>query len=199
MSQLAPSRRERSKRTSKQRKRRRRQRSGLAMAMAIMLGSLLAVLLAVSATRTHAAKMQQRRAAESMQLEQMRLAAMMRLHQVTNESPSGDPKVVIDWNPADLPQDVTDASEQQQRIVTGWRVVSQFAKAETTSPSTSGQPTAGDAVNGDLGKRDVIVEVVSAHSRQKQVGTLDLGGVGKSKERSRDDRQRDSQNESELP
>jgi len=182
------------KRISRRRNRRRSRRSGLAMAMAMMLGSLLAVLLAVSATRTHAAKMQQRRAAEAMQLEQMRLAAMLRLHHAANESPSGDPKGVIEWNPELLPLDVTDASDLPERITKGWRVIARFAEAKA-----NGQRTTGEAVTSDSGKRDRIVEVVSAYSRQKWIGRLDLEGDGKSTERSRDDRQRDSRNESEVP
>jgi len=182
------------KRISRRRNRRRSRRSGLAMAMAMMLGSLLAVLLAVSATRTHAAKMQQRRAAESMQLEQMRLAALLRLHHAANESPSGDPKGVIEWNPELLPLDVTDASDLPERITKGWRVIARFAEAKA-----NGQRTTGEAVTSDSGKRDRIVEVVSAYSRQKWIGRLDLEGDGKSTERSRDDRQRDSRNESEVP
>jgi hypothetical protein len=187
------------KRISRRRNRRRSRRSGLAMAMAMMLGSLLAVLLAVSATRTHAAKIQQRRAAEAMQLEQMRLAAMLRLHHAANESPSGDPKGVIEWNPELLPLDVTDASDLPERITKGWRVIARFAEAKATGPRTTGPRTTGEAVTSDSGKRDRIVEVVSAYSRQKWIGRLDLEGDGKSTERSRDDRQRDSRNESEVP
>jgi len=194
MIQLTLAGQEHRKRISRRRNRRRSRRSGLAMAMAMMLGSLLAVLLAVSATRTHAAKMQQRRAAESMQLEQMRLAAMLRLHHAANESPSGDPKGVIEWNPELLPLDVTDASDLPERITKGWRVIARFAEAKA-----NGQRTTGEAVTSDSGKRDRIVEVVSAYSRQKWIGRLDLEGDGKSTERSRDDRQRDSRNESEVP
>lgn len=190
---------ERSKRISKQRKRRRSRRSGLAMAMAMMLGSLLAVLLAVSATRTHTAKMQQRRAAESMQLEQMQLAAMLRLHHADKESPSSDPKGVIEWNPESLPMDVTDASDLPERITKGWRVIARFAEATTSGQPTSGQPIAGEAVTSDSQKRDRIVEVVSAYGRQKSIGRWNLEGDGKPTERSRDDRRRDSRNESEVP
>jgi type II secretory pathway pseudopilin PulG len=174
------------------------------MAMAMMLGSLLAVLLAVSATRTHAAKMQQRRAAEAMQLEQMRLAAMLRLHQATNKSPTSDPKVVIQWDTATLPRDVTDSSDRTEHITKGWRVIAQLAKTNTTgqstpSQSTIGQPIADDLATSDASKRDALVEVASASGRQRWIGRLDLGEDGESKERSRDDRQKDSQNELEVP
>ncbi len=191
MSHLEPSRRERSKRRSN---RKRRQRSGMAMAMAMMLGSLLAVLLAISARRTHAAKLQQRRAAESMQLEQMRLAVLLRLHAAAKNNSGGDPIAMVEWDPAVLPLDVTDAGDRPDKITTGWRVVARFTEPGTSGQSTTRQPTVSDPE-----KRDVLVEVVSAHSRQRLTGQLDLGEDGESKGRSKEDRQRDPRNESEVP
>jgi|694.fasta_scaffold09832_11 hypothetical protein len=194
MSHLEPKGRECSKRICKPRNRWRRQRSGLAMAMAMMLGSLLAVLLAVSATRTHAAKIQQRRAAESMQLEQMQLAAMLRLRQAAQDSTNIAPKVVIEWDPAAPPRDVTDASDRQDPITKGWRVIARFAE-----PTIEGQSIEGQLSFGHSRKRDVVVEVESTHSRRKWIGRLDLEEDGKSNGRSTDDRIRDSRNESEVP
>ena len=191
MSHLEPSGRERSKRRSN---RKRRQRSGMAMAMAMMLGSLLAVLLAISARRTHAAKLQQRRAAESMQLEQMRLAVLLRLHAAAKNNSGGDPIAMVEWDPAVLPLDVTDAGDRPDKITTGWRVVARFTEPGTSGQSTTRQPTVSDPE-----KRDVLVEVVSAHSRQRLTGQLDLGEDGESKGRSKEDRQRDPRNESEVP
>ncbi len=191
MSHLEPSRRERSKRRSN---RKRRQRSGMAMAMAMMLGSLLAVLLAISARRTHAAKLQQRRAAESMQLEQMRLAVLLRLHAAAKNNSGGDPIAMVEWDSAVLPLDVTDAGDRPDKITTGWRVVARFTEPGTSGQSTTRQPTVSDPE-----KRDVLVEVVSAHSRQRLTGQLDLGEDGESKGRSKEDRQRDPRNESEVP
>ena len=201
MSHLEPSGRERSKRRSN---RKRRQRSGMAMAMAMMLGSLLAVLLAISARRTHAAKLQQRRAAESMQLEQMRLAVLLRLHAAAKNNSGGDPIAMVEWDPAVLPLDVTDAGDRPDKITTGWRVVARFTEPGTSGQSTTRQPTVSDPVISDQfisdpEKRDVLVEVVSAHSRQRLTGQLDLGEDGESKGRSKEDRQRDPRNESEVP
>jgi type II secretory pathway pseudopilin PulG len=189
------------------------------MAMAMMLGSLLAVLLAVSATRTHAAKIQQRRAAESMQLEQMQLAAMLRLRQAAQDSTNIAPKVVIEWDPAAPPRDVTDASDRQDPITKGWRVIARFAEPTIEGQSIEGQSIEGQSIEGQSiegqsiegqsiegqlsfshsGKRDVVVEVESTHSRRKWIGRLDLEEDGKSNGRSTDDRIRDSRNESEVP
>jgi hypothetical protein len=166
----------------------------MAMAMAMMLGSLLAVLLAISARRTHAAKLQQRRAAESMQLEQMRLAVLLRLHAAAKNNSGGDPIAMVEWDPAVLPLDVTDAGDRPDKITTGWRVVARFTEPGTSGQSTTRQPTVSDPE-----KRDVLVEVVSAHSRQRLTGQLDLGEDGESKGRSKEDRQRDPRNESEVP
>ncbi|MFM8174187.1 MAG: hypothetical protein ACKN81_11650 [Pirellulaceae bacterium] len=199
MSHLEPKGRECSKRICKPRNRWRRQRSGLAMAMAMMLGSLLAVLLAVSATRTHAAKIQQRRAAESMQLEQMQLAAMLRLHQAAQDSTNIAPKVVIEWDPAAPPRDVTDASDRPNPITKGWRVIARFAEPTIEGQSIEGQSIEGQLSFGHSRKRDVVVEVESTHSRRKWIGRLDLEEDGKSNGRSTDDRIRDSRNESEVP